>query len=716
MKPTLNQGFRYFAASKLKHIYPAPNYDSITDSEFQINKHKIQSAIIQYPQLLFDTKKSPSLQDIEQIRSASGVLMNQNIRINFIFNVKNSNFRLEDFLTPRITKPQKIRCTDLNFFGSFTSLTDFQFISLIYSSSIIYKVSDWGKMIRASKTEQLTDHVMKVHDADTACTIFDFSASSTMFPVLTLKCPFTTENRKIFELEINFPTITDCENFWVSNLLFFSTEKHRERRQALIGLAGLAGAALGHEIQSFFMGDTNDKIEDLQLEIKEEIVHQADFDSQIKGLAHQIKLYSESANKLINLEESQLCDLTLNVRKVTIEVLYNNIVDEFISGINFLLISASSKLRGNKFEKIAIKLCISRNKEKIKDNVNEICSKYFENNGHKYSLIEIQTVNVYKNDKNFGKIPGVGFSLKISIPQFSEISTNGYYKINQIPLPLAVSKNKYFHFLKYSYIPKNGIFLKNYDRHITIDACQISDPFVFCDEKNFNDLFSNDDICLNSIFTKDLSCGPKHIISSKTNCISGKDSENSVLLISHVNEIKIISEIEGDSIISLKNTKPNLLGSNISILSNLKGKYQIKCTNSEFTWEPNFNIGRMIFNENFTKANPDVTLLNEIQILSKPLGLEYKNLSDTETHLKAEIRKIESYNPEPRISGINKFDNRTLWYKWIFPIVSVGFVFLLLCSIFIYMKKLIQRCREYCRPKASNISARYNRGGNLVIE
>ena len=86
--------------------------------------------------------------------------------------------------------------------------SDFEYVSLIYSAdNVDFSLADWMKMARGSKTFRISEHVNQLHDEESECKIYDYSAGKSLFPILTFICPKQGKKvEKIFELEIHFQT------------------------------------------------------------------------------------------------------------------------------------------------------------------------------------------------------------------------------------------------------------------------------------------------------------------------------------------------------------------------------------------------------------------------------------------------------------------------------------------------------------------------------
>ena len=439
------------------------------------------------------------------------------------------------------------------------------------------------------------------------------------------------------DLEINKPTefhlIMDlgqyCNSFRISDLMIFPKGQRRQNIQqdpikpdlvlvnrhlrkrkqfgefiipAAIGLiAGVSSA--GGLSYSMHRKDQSD-IKHLQKTVTLNEVHEEDYRTAYSENAHETAIVNNASQAIIEKLHEEQCRFISQEQHFTTENFIELVIQNFLAEIETTLTSISIPLPNNPAETLSINLCRSRNREV---HLVKFCAAYYSNKDN-YKIEALYFENLKEDD-----ISAIIVKVSVAVPLLTSFGAMSIHKLTHIPLPLFVDKNGLFHFQQYNDLPT---YFANFpgllNRKVGLDECTRYEDIFFCDYNTLNKLYTNSQMCLNSVLTSTPSC-ERTIIKSISNCLTHFGPN--YLILSHVGSADVT--VVNDNVyhnIQLFNTMktPALQKSNVTFISS-EEVLQIECHLASFRFVG--SRGKQIYATHKTVENISATFplqLNEI--------------------------------------------------------------------------------------------------------
>lgn len=409
---------------------------------------------------------------------------------------------------------------------------------------------------------------------------------------------------------------------------------------------------------------------------------------------------------MIAQNHEQLCLVTNEEHKITIDHFISEIIDDFIESINFLLSFATSKADGNQFQKVATKLCVSKNirAQTDSDKLHNLCEIFYTVNPQNYELKSIVGINL---DEDAATVPAISYYIKVKVPKFRNIEKSVVRKLNSIPVPLAKS-DKYYHFRQFKSLSTYFAEIPQLERKIDLSNCENNGKNFFCRYDLLNDLFGTKSVCLNSLFENRSSCAIE-IITSHANCVVKKMHD--VALVSHVGAFRVENLHQTDSNLFIYNSKQHeIAGNNITIISGLKDPVKILCENAFYDFSPNILENSIMELRDFENISSQIANLSDLSsLLISNSAFSENSLEALKTSDDRLLQDFSTLNDKkffPSIARKYNIDTDGIFITYFFPVIVIICVFSLLrhiVSIYGFLARKLRLIRASRRVLPSAI-------------
>ena len=396
-------------------------------------------------------------------------------------------------------------------------------------------------------------------------------------------------------LSFGFDSSEMCENSTFTGLEF-EFFLRRTRRQfgefAIPVISGIIGGISAYELGSHT--DQND----VQVSHEVKQVQKADFSNdqkltaEIQAVENQSLKMSKNFNALFKTYTNRLCIIeSFSAEQILTETLHS-IYEDFLNELQYLILSSSINLKGNKIFEDIKGIC-----KKVNQGINDIenfCDEYYKLKNYEILQIELPT--------SISKDPLVKIYVGAEIPKFISRKSEVRF-ISSVPVPKGLNGNEY----KYSYL----IFPRAFARlekpigsyyNLPLDFCTKHNQVHFCPVESLNMIFRPETLCVNSIYDSDIKC-EEHFFTSPFDCFF-ESINDQILLLSNQGKAKLESfqVLKMNHNYGWDNVGGNKLDP-VTVLHNITSKMSVSCEKTNFVLqqEPNsFDFEINFSPENFS--------------------------------------------------------------------------------------------------------------------